>query len=70
VLRSFLRHFEENDGVLCINIAYASVIKSIRINTDLQGVKMYQLELNFPILSEEQVILLYLQLIFSQFAYP
>ena len=47
--------------MLCINLGYSAVIKSIRINTDLEAVKMYQLELNFPILSEEQVRLIILR---------
>jgi len=55
-LRSFLSDFGDDDGVLCTNLAYSAVLKSIRINTDLQDVKMYQLDFNFPIRTEDEVV--------------
>ena len=56
MLRSFLPNFEEDeDGVLCSNLAYSAVLKSIRVNTDLNSVKMFQIDLSFPIQTEDEV---------------
>lgn len=55
VLRSFLPTFDDDDSVLCTNLAYSAVLKSIRVNTDLQNVKMFQIDLSFPIQTEDEV---------------
>lgn len=54
-MKSFLPKFDNDDAVLCINIAYSAVLKSVEVNTKNHHVRMYRLDLTFPIQSEEDV---------------
>ena len=59
VLRSILPKLNDDDAILHINLAYSAIVKTVKVLAERCKVKVIQVDLTFPIASEDEVLQLF-----------
>ena len=59
VLRSMLPRLSDDDAILHINLAYSAIVKTVKVLTEKCKVNVIQIDVTFPIASEDEVLKLF-----------